>query len=127
MREIAIGSLEKVFSQIDEPAHAADIKRASFLAALDGIRTGEMTYNGDAVLPMIQAEMQERLTRFQGMSAEEEAKLLSLSAQQKAIVAENDKKMKNEFLATAPAIAHGTVKNTEKYRAYVAMAQGATK
>ena len=127
MREIAIGSLEKVMGQIDHPAHSADIKRASFLAALDGIRTGEMTYRGDAVLPMIEQEMQDRLTRFQGMSAEEEAKLLSLSAQQKQIVAENDKKMKNEFLAQAPAIAHGTVKNTDKYKSYMSMVQGATK
>lgn len=45
MREIAMGSVEKVLSQVDSPAHAADIKRASFLSALDGIRTGAMTYS----------------------------------------------------------------------------------
>ena len=51
---------------------------------------------------MIQDEMQVRLAKFKGLSAEEEGKLLSLSATQKGIVAENDKKMKNEFLTAAP-------------------------
>ena len=34
--------------------------------------------------------------------------------------------MKNEFLGAAPAINHGTIKNTDKYKAYVTMAKGAT-
>lgn len=81
MRQVAIGALESVMSKVDHPDHAATIKRASFMAALDGIRTGAMTYSGDAVLPMIEAEMSERLTKFQGMSKEEEGRMLSLSAE----------------------------------------------
>jgi len=51
---------------------------------------------------MIQEEMQGRLAKYQGLSAAEEGKLLSLTSAQKSIVAENDKKMKNEFLVAAP-------------------------
>jgi len=64
---------------------------------------------------MLEKEMAQRLTKFQGLSAEEESKLLSLSSDQKVIVANNDRKIKNEFLAFAPQIAHGTVKTHEKY------------
>jgi|TARA_B110001450_G_C17615119_1_gene478945 hypothetical protein len=76
---------------------------------------------------MIQEEMQTRLAKFQGLSAEEEGKLLSLSSTQKGIVAENDKKMKNEFLTAAPQISHGTVKMNDKYKGYMSMVQGSTK
>jgi hypothetical protein len=54
MREIAQGSINKVLSEVDSPAMQAEIKRASFLSALDGIRTGTMTYSQDLILPMIQ-------------------------------------------------------------------------
>jgi len=115
MREIAIGSVEKVLAQVETGETATEIKRSSFVSALDGIRTGLMTYSDDKILPMIEAEMAARLEKFKGLSAEEESKLLSLTDEQKKIVADNDRKFKNEFLAVAPAISHGTVKNSEKY------------
>jgi hypothetical protein len=71
--------------------------------------------------------MEERLAKYKGLTAEEEGKLLSLSAAQKQIVAENDRKMKNEFLAAAPQISHGTIKMSEKYKGYMTMVQSATK
>lgn len=80
-----------------------------------------MTYEHDLVLPLIQDEMKERLVKFQGLSAEEESKLLQLTTEQKSIVAENDKKLKQEFLATAPAISHGAVKMNDKYKSYMTM------
>ena len=40
MREIAEGSVDKVMAMVESPEHADSIKRSSFLAALDGIRTG---------------------------------------------------------------------------------------
>ena len=64
MREIAEGSLNKVVAMADDPAHSASIKRASFESALDGIRTGMMTYKNDAILPAMEAEMAERLAKF---------------------------------------------------------------
>jgi hypothetical protein len=38
-----------------------------------------MTYKGDAVLPLIEQEMHEKLQKFQGLSAAEESALLSLT------------------------------------------------
>ena len=102
MREIAVGSLEKVIAQVNDPSNSDEIKRSSFESALDGIRSGQMTYKNDKILPMIEAEMKERLEKFKGLSAEDESKLLALSADQKKLVADNDKKLKNEFLQQAP-------------------------
>lgn len=86
-----------------------------------------MTYKNDIILPMIETEMKQRLEKFQGMSIEEEAALLSLSEEQKKIVAENDKKAKNEFLSAAPHITHGAVKMHEKYKSYVQMSAAGSK
>lgn len=79
MKEIAQGSVDKVLALVDDPSHSQNIKRASFLSALDGIRSGVMTYKEDLVLPLIEKEMAERLQRFKGLSLEEETKLLALS------------------------------------------------
>lgn len=127
MKNVVMGSIDKVFSYVDDPAHSDEIKRASFEAALDGIRSGEMTYKGDVILPMIEQEMRDSLQRFQGMSAEEEGRLLSLSEEQRRIIMDNDRKAKNEFLSAAPHITHGAVKMHDKYKNYVQMAQASAK
>lgn len=92
MRDIAMGSVNKVLAMVDDPEHAGDIRRASFESALDGIRTGVMTYEGDNLLPLIQADMEENLSKFQGLSAAEEREILKLSPDQRRAIADNDKK-----------------------------------
>jgi len=69
MKNVISGSIDKVFEYVNDPSHADEIKRASFQAALSGIRSGKMTYEGDIILPKIEAEMSERLQKFQGMSS----------------------------------------------------------
>jgi len=86
-----------------------------------------MNYSKDAVLPLIEAEMKERLEKFSGLSVEEEGALLSLSPEQRIIVAENDRKAKNEFLAAAPAVSHGALKLSDPYKSYMNMVGAATK
>ena len=125
MRDIALGSLENVLSKVENSETAAEIKRASFEAALEGIRSGQMTYEKDLILPLFEAEMKERLEKFKGLSAEEESELLQLSEEQKKIVVENDRKMKNEYLGQAPNINHGTIKMNDKYKQYMSMVQSA--
>ena len=63
-----MGSVDTVLGRVADPEHSGDIKRASFESALDGIRTGAMTYSEDAILPMIEQEMASRLGAFQGLS-----------------------------------------------------------
>jgi len=79
LKNIAVGSVDKVFSLLDDPEHAARIQRSAFMSALDGIKDGVMTYKGDAVLPLIEAEMNEKLQKFNGLTAAEESALLSLN------------------------------------------------
>jgi hypothetical protein len=126
LNQIAEGSTEKVLALIDEPAHAESIKRASFESALDGIRQGKMTYAGDALLPMIQTEMAERMEKYQGLSVQEEQALLALNDDQKAIIAGNDRAMKNEFLRAPPGITHGSVKSHDKFKSYMSAVTIAT-
>jgi len=53
MKSIIDESVSTVFAKVEDPATGVDIKRAAFEAALKGIRSGTMTYEGDLVLPMI--------------------------------------------------------------------------
>lgn len=64
MKEVADNAVTTVLARIDDPEHSATIKRSAFEAALDGIRSGQMTYQGDALLPMIQTEMSDKLTAY---------------------------------------------------------------
>lgn len=102
MKKIVDDSVANVFNKINSPEHKEDIKRGAFESALAGIRSGVMTYEGDRVLPMIQAEIAERLVKFQGLTPAEESALLALSDAQKKLVTDNDRKLKNEFLGAAP-------------------------
>jgi len=70
MREIAVGSVDKVLAMVENPEYSSGIKRASFVSALDGIRTGQMTYKEDPILPAIESEMTTRLEKFRGMTKE---------------------------------------------------------
>ena len=119
MQNIAHGALETVLAKVEDPATAGDIKRASFESALNGIREGRMTYQGDAILPLIQEEMAERLEKFKGLTVEEEQTLLALTDEQKAVIAQADRGIKNEFLQTPPQISHGSVKAHDKFKSYM--------
>ena len=118
----AIGddSFAKVKSAITDAAQQADIQEAAFQSALDGIRQGSMTYNNDPLLPILRNEINSRTSAYQGLSAEEESKLLSLNADQKRIISENDRKAKNEFLGKVPNINNPGIKVHDKYKAHAA-------
>lgn len=79
MRGIADNAVTTVLSRLDDPEHSATIKRSAFEAALDGIRSGQMTYAGDALLPMIQNEMADKLTQYSNLTKAEEQELLKLT------------------------------------------------
>ena len=64
LKDIAVGSVDKVFALLEDPEHAVKIQRSAFVSALDGIKDGVMTYKGDAVLPLIEAEMNSKLAAF---------------------------------------------------------------
>lgn len=119
MKNVADTAVDTVLARLDDPEHSTTIKRSAFEAALDGIRTGQMTYKGDALLPMIQTEMESKLAQYANLTKEEEQELLKLTDAQKQLIAQQDRAMKNEFLQTPPAISHGTVKSHDKYKLYM--------
>jgi hypothetical protein len=121
LREIAIGSFEKVQQAIRDPATKDQIQRASFQSALQGIASGLMKYESDALLPLLQSEMQNRIAHFKGLSAAEESKLLSLTPEQRRIIADQDRKAKVDYLGTAPNINNPGIKSHDKYRNFVDM------
>lgn len=92
MREIVLGSFETVQKSITDPATKDQVRKDAFRSALSGIASGAMKYENDPLLPMLQEEMQKRIAHFKGLSPEEEGKLLSLTADQKRVVADLDRK-----------------------------------
>jgi hypothetical protein len=121
LREIALGSFEKVQSAIKDPATQGEIQRAAFKSALAGISSGLMKYEHDPLLPLLQKEMQDRIAHFKGLSAEEESKLLSLTTEQRRTIADMDRKAKIEYLGTVPNINNPGIKSHDKYKSYVDM------
>ena len=53
--------------------------RNAFLAALDGIRKGEMDFKNDSVLPHLVKKLKAKTDPLKTLSREEEGKLLSLT------------------------------------------------
>ena len=121
LREIALGSFEKVQQAIRDPATKEEIQKAAFQSALQGIASGLMKYESDPLLPLLQSEMQSRIAHFKGLSAAEESKLLSLTPEQRRIIADQDRKAKVDYLGTAPNINNPGIKSHEKYRNFVDM------
>ena len=51
-----------------------------------------MSYERDPLLRILQTEMASRFKHFKGLSAEDESKLLSLTPDQRRIIADQDRK-----------------------------------
>jgi hypothetical protein len=84
--------MEVVNESLKNPSKRTEIQEQAFKDALDGIREGQMTYKHDPLLPILQGEMNSRISHFKGLSKEEESKLLSLTANQKRIISDQDRK-----------------------------------
>lgn len=92
LKQIAVGSLDVINTSLTDPTRKADIQQKAFEASLEGIRSGSMAYEKDPILPILQEEINSRIAHFKGLSAEEESKLLSLTADQRRIIADQDRK-----------------------------------
>jgi len=116
---IGKGALEKVNASLNDPAMRSDIDEQMFQSALSGIRQGVTTYEGDPLLPIVESEIKARTEAFKGLSAEEESKMLQLTADQKRIITTSDKATKAEFLSAQPKVSHAGVKAHPKFLQYV--------
>jgi len=57
LRDIVLGSFDKVQSSLKDPQSKKEIQRQAFQAALQGITSGVMKYDNDPLLPILQNEM----------------------------------------------------------------------
>ena len=118
MNSISSSAIAKVNEALANPAQRERILQASFESALIGIRTGKMEYVNDPILPILTEEINKRTSEFKNLTPAEESKLLSLTADQKRIIADMDKKAKTDYLHAIPSINNPGVKMNPKFKAY---------
>lgn len=116
IKEVTEESLKTVLNKLNDPNTKKQIQQASFQSALDGLRTGKMTYKGDILLPMFINEIKARLEPIAKLSKEEENRIFALSEYQKNLLIENDNRAKIEYLVQPPDVASAGVKNTDVYK-----------
>lgn len=58
-----------------------------------------MTYKNDPLMPILSEEINNRCAGYKSLSAQEEGDLLSLSADQKKVIADADKRDRQAYLA----------------------------
>jgi hypothetical protein len=112
--EIAEESLNSILTLVQDPAKNRDILDASFESALEGLKNGKMTYNGDKLLPLYIAEIKRRSEPLTKLSADEENKLFSLTQQQREYVISLDKRAKADYLNKIPDV-NASVKNLKTF------------
>lgn len=122
---ITQGALDKVNSSITDPSTKDQIEEQFFQSALQGIRAGAMRYENDPLLPILAEEITSRSEAYKSLTAEEESKLLQLTATQKSSLATSDRAAKREYLTAAPQVSNAGVKSQPKYTAYVASLKAA--
>jgi len=105
----------------------SEFQQSSFQTALEGIRTGTMQYQGDAILPLLREEIGKRTQEFKGLSQQQESALLQLTKDQKTLIASYDRKAKVEYLTKEPKINNSGVKNHDKFKHFHNMVQQASR
>ena len=68
------------------------MQKEAFISALRGVTNGQMRDEDELLTEMVQVEMQNRVKQFEGMSKQEENKLLRLTVEQKKMIREQDRK-----------------------------------
>lgn len=115
IKEITEESLAVVLKKVNDPQQNQEILESSFNSALEGLRTGQMEYNDDKILPMFLNELKARTERYANLSLAEENKLFALTSDQKKQVIEGDRRQKHDYLSSPPDVASG-IKNSEVYK-----------
>ncbi|CAG9325886.1 unnamed protein product [Blepharisma stoltei] len=111
MLDSAVVKMEK-----DLEADKGEIKKQAFQAALQGIRQGKMSYEGDPLLPRVLKYVDEFKAKAEKFSPEVVAELVGLKADQKEVLKSNDKKAEEYFLKTLPPIKHPKVLESSKFK-----------
>ena len=84
-----------------------------------------MSYKGDPLMPILTGEIESRVNAYKALNAQEETELLALTADQKKLIVEQDKRDRLAFLHQQPNINNPGVKTNQKYLNYVESLKGA--
>lgn len=116
IKETIEDAIKTVLQRVETAEGRKNLHTASFSSALQGLKSGKMTYEGDALLPLFVNEIRSRLEPIKNLTPEEERKMFALSAQQRSQITENDHRAKVEYLARPPDVTSASVKNTDSYK-----------
>lgn len=105
MRKVLDDAMEKLNKDISG-ASAKEIRKEAFKSALIGIKKGKMTYENDPLLPRLVKYIEEFKSKAEKMNEEEQARLLGLTKEQKAVLASSDQKAEEAFVKALPNIKH---------------------
>lgn len=84
-------------------------------SAIDGLSKGFMDYQNDPLLPLILASIENNVKKITTLSAQEQANLISLTAEQLKSIKDSDVRTRREFLETLPNL-DNNVKNIESVK-----------
>jgi len=112
--------LEEAVNKVSEEVkggNAADIRKQAFESAIKGIKQGKMTYEGDPLLPIVLSQIEDFKEKAQNMTAEETAKLLGLTPEQKESLKSADRKAEERFLHSLPPFKHPRILASPNFKA----------
>ena len=112
-------ALDKSFDRLTQDLHgdaAKEIRKQAFQSALIGIRKGKMTYEKDPLLPRLLGYIDEFRVKAENLTEKEQAELLGLSKDQKAVIVGVDKKLEESFVHALPPIKHPRIINSAKFK-----------
>lgn len=116
IRRVTEESLQTVLRRLNNPEERKNLHKSTFNSALQGLRMGKMTYEGDVVLPMLLDEIKSRLDPLTKLTKEEESSMFQLTPEQKRSLIDSDNRAKIQYLAQAPDVASAAVKNADAYK-----------
>lgn len=93
----------------------AEVLAKSLDSAIDGLSKGFMDYQNDPLLPLILASIENNVKKITTLSAQEQANLISLTAEQLKSIKDSDVRTRREFLETLPNL-DNNVKNIESVK-----------
>lgn len=97
----------------------AEVLARSLDSAIDGLSKGYMDYQNDPLLPLILSSIEANVKKITTLSAQEQAKLIGLTAEQLKSIKENDVRARKEFLESQPKL-DNNLKNIESVKKILA-------
>lgn len=97
----------------------AEVLAKSLDSAIDGLSKGFMDYDNDPLLPLILSSIENNVKKITSLTPQEQANLISLTAEQLKSIKDGDVRARKEFLETLPNL-DNNVKNIDSVKKVLA-------